>query len=151
VSSEVSQASFGFQFDHVTIPDTNFHNSVRVLYVEDNLANVQIIERFLQSRPGAELYTAMSGQLGLDLARQHQPDVILLDLHLPDLMGDEVFERLRADPTTATIPVVMVSADATAGSVRRMLARGARAYLTKPLDLSELSVLLDTFELARST
>jgi PAS domain S-box-containing protein len=123
------------------------HQLPSLLYVEDNLANVQIIERFLATRPGTQLYTSMSGQIGVDLARQHHPSVILLDLHLPDLSGDQVFERLRADPDTATIPVIILSADATKGAVNRLLARGVTAYLTKPLDLAELGGILDALEL----
>lgn len=115
----------------------------RVLYVEDNLASVQIMERLLANRADTVLYVAISGQLGIDLARQHHPTLILLDLHLPDLGGDIVLQRLRADPDTANIPVVMLSADANASSVRRLLDLGATSYLTKPIDLHELLALLD--------
>jgi len=125
-------------------------HSLRVLYVEDNHANVQILERYLGRRPDVTLDTAMSGQLGVDLARQHHPDVVLLDLHLPDLTGDEVFERLRSDPQTAAIPVVMLSADVSPGTVNRLLKRGVLAYLSKPLDLAELGALLDEIEAAKS-
>jgi PAS domain S-box-containing protein len=116
---------------------------MRVLYVEDNLANVEILERYVARRAEIELQIAITGQLGIDLARLHHPDLILLDLHLPDIGGDEVFERLRADPETATIPVIVLSADASPGSVNRLLKRGVTAYLTKPVDLSELGALLD--------
>jgi CheY-like chemotaxis protein len=115
----------------------------RVLYVEDNLASVQIMERLVANRADTVLYVAISGQLGIDLARQHHPTLILLDLHLPDLGGDIVLQRLRADPDTANIPVVMLSADANASSVRRLLDLGATSYLTKPIDLHELLALLD--------
>ena len=73
------------------------------------------------------------------------PDLILLDLHLPDLNGEQVLSELRAEPATAAIPVVILSADASRGVVRRLLASGALAYLTKPLELAELGKLLDTF------
>ena len=79
--------------------------------------------------------TAMQGQLGLDLARQHHPDLILLDLHLPDLPGWDVLAALQADEATSNIPVVAVSADATPRQAERLLKLGARAYLTKPLDV----------------
>jgi CheY-like chemotaxis protein len=65
------------------------------------------------------------------------PDVILLDLHLPDIPGEEVLRRLRADARTATIPVIVVSADATPASLQRLLLGGANAYLTKPLDVDD--------------
>jgi len=84
-----------------------------VLYVEDNLSNVRLMEDIFAIRPGIKLVTAMQGQLGLDLAREHRPDLIFLDLHLPDLAGDQVLAGLRSDPRTRTIPVVMISADTT--------------------------------------
>ena len=76
---------------------------------------------------------------------QDVPDLILLDLHLPDLHGEQVLKELRAEPVTAAIPVVVLSADATPGVIRRLLASGAIAYLTKPLDLAELGKLIGSF------
>jgi len=70
---------------------------------------------------------------------------VLLDLHLPDLPGNEVLARLLADPVTKSIPVVVLSADATPGQVSRLLEQGARAYLTKPLDVKKILALLDEF------
>jgi len=114
-----------------------------VLYVEDNVSNLRLLERVLAHRPGLKLLAAMQGRLGLDLARRHRPNLILLDLHLPDLSGDDVLQQLRADPATREIPVVIVSADATPGQIDRLLAAGARAYLTKPLDIAKLLTLVD--------
>jgi CheY-like chemotaxis protein len=115
-----------------------------VLSIEDNSANSELLARLFQSWPGTTLYAAGSGQLGIDMAGQHPPDLILLDLHLPDLSGEEVFARLRAEPATADIPIVVLSADATPGTIRRLLTRGAVAYLTKPIDLKELLGVLAT-------
>jgi PAS domain S-box-containing protein len=115
----------------------------RLLYVEDNLANVSLIETILAGRPQVTLVTALQGRLGLDLARQHGADLILLDLHLPDIPGDEVLARLRADPRTAGIPVVVISADATPGRIDRLLEAGAHAYLTKPLDVDQFLDVVD--------
>jgi CheY-like chemotaxis protein/anti-sigma regulatory factor (Ser/Thr protein kinase) len=106
-----------------------------LLYIEDNLSNFQLVERALAPQRGVRLIPAMQGGLGLDLAERHQPDLILLDLHLPDIPGHVVFERLRANPLTRDIPVVVVSADATDRQVRRLLEAGADDYLTKPVDL----------------
>ena len=114
-----------------------------VLYIEDNLSNLRLVERVFESRPDVELITAGQGRLGLDLARQHRPALVLLDLHLPDINGNEVLEQLRADPATAAMPVIMLSADATARQSQRLLAAGADAYLTKPLDVRALLSLLD--------
>jgi CheY-like chemotaxis protein len=85
----------------------------------------------------------MQGQLGIELARQHSPDLILLDLHLPDLPGWEVLSRLQRQVATREIPVVVISADATARQIKRLMAAGARAYLTKPLDMQEFFRVID--------
>lgn len=106
-----------------------------ILYIEDNLANLQVIEHILQEQANVNLLTATQGQVGLELARQHQPSLILLDLHLPDINGDEVLRRLLADPATCDVPVVIVSADATHNQIRRLLLAGASDYLTKPIDV----------------
>jgi PAS domain S-box-containing protein len=113
-----------------------------VLYVEDNLSNLELIQRLLARHPEVKLIPAMQGRLGLDLAREHRPDLILLDLHLPDIQGDEVLRRLREAPETRQIPVVIISADAIPRQIDRLLAAGARAYLTKPLDVKKF---FDTF------
>ena len=117
---------------------------VSVLYIEDNPANIEVVTRFLKSRPNTRLRSEVSGRAGLDYATRNLPDIILLDLHLPDLHGDQVLSELKADPATAAIPVVVLSADASRGVVRRLLASGALAYLTKPIELAELGTLLDT-------
>ena len=114
-----------------------------VLHVEDNLSNIQLIERVLAQRPGVRLIPAMQGRLGLELARQHRPALILLDLNLADVPGEDVLRALRDDPVTATIPVVIVSADAMPRQVQRLLAAGATAYLTKPIDVRHLLELVD--------
>jgi PAS domain S-box-containing protein len=118
--------------------------ALTVLYIEDNLSNLQLIEHILSRRPGVKLISAMRPQLGLDLAAQHHPDLVLLDLHLPDMPGEEVLRRLRVDPKTADVPVVILSADARPDLVTRLLKQGVRAFLTKPLDVKELFALLDT-------
>jgi PAS domain S-box-containing protein len=115
----------------------------RVLHIEDNLSNLKLVERILARGPAVEVIPAMQGRIGLDLAGQHQPAVILLDLHLPDMSGEAVLQQLRDDPATAAIPVIILSADATPGQVQRLVAAGALAYLTKPLDARELLRLLD--------
>ncbi len=114
-----------------------------VLYIEDNISNRRLMERVLARRPGVRLVGAGQGQAGLDLARADRPDLILLDLHLPDMNGEEVLRRLWEDPHTRAIPVAVLSADATPAQAKRLRAAGAMAYLTKPLDVSEVLQLLD--------
>jgi len=116
----------------------------RLLYVEDTVANVQVIEAILERRPTVRLIPAMLGGLGIDLAREHRPHLVLLDLHLPDLPGERVLAELRADDATRDIPVVILSADATRDRTQ-FVASGAHAYLTKPIDLRRLLEVLDRF------
>jgi PAS domain S-box-containing protein len=111
--------------------------SRRILYIEDNFSNVTLVDQMLAERPALELMTAMQGRVGLELARQHAPDLILLDLHLPDMPGWQVLAQLKADQLTRDIPVVIISADATSPQIKRLLSAGAHAYLTKPIDIAE--------------
>jgi signal transduction histidine kinase/ActR/RegA family two-component response regulator len=114
-----------------------------ILYIEDNLSNIRLIERILARRPDVKLLTAMQATLGLDLAREHRPDLILLDLHLPDMEGEEGLRRLRAAPETNSAQIVIVSADATERRVKALMAAGADDYLTKPLDVRRFMDLIE--------
>ena len=115
-----------------------------VLCIEDNPSNYTLVEQVLEAtRPNIRLRGAMRGELGLDMARMHQPDLILLDLQLPDVHGDDLLQRLQADTQTCDIPVIMVTADATAGQSRRLLDLGAQAYLTKPLNIAAFLSAID--------
>jgi CheY-like chemotaxis protein len=116
-----------------------------VLYIEDNLSNLRLIEEILAEHPNIKLLTAMQGQMGLDLARQHSPDLVLLDLHLPDVPGSHVLAKLKAGEMTRDIPVVIVSADATQKQIDRLMTAGARDYLTKPIDINKfLQIVQET-------
>ena len=115
-----------------------------VLYIEDNPSNTRLLQRVLtQRRPGVTLLIATAGEAGMEMALTHQPDLIFLDLHLPGMQGEEVLRGLAEDARTRAIPVAVLSADATPIQNRRLLAAGAVAYLTKPLDVSQLLELLD--------
>jgi CheY-like chemotaxis protein len=116
-----------------------------ILYIEDNLYNVQLVERLLLQRPDIQLLTSVQGSPGIEIAQLRHPDLILLDVHLPDINGFDVLQRLRTDPVTATIPIVVLSADATPGQVRKFSEAGANEYFTKPLDLKLLLGLIDNY------
>jgi len=109
-----------------------------VLHIEDNLSNLKLVEMILARHGPMDVVATMQGRLGLELAREHHPRVVLLDLHLPDIGGDEVLRQLRQDPLTRDIPVIIASADATRGEVQRLLRAGAAAYITKPIDVPTL-------------
>jgi signal transduction histidine kinase len=118
--------------------------SATILYIEDNPSNMRLMEVLLHSRPGIALLTATQGSAGLEMAQKHVPDLILLDLNLPDISGQEVLIRLQASALTRDIPVIVLSADATASQIARLKSAGARAYLTKPLEVTEFLQNLDT-------
>lgn len=115
----------------------------KILYIEDNTPNLRLVERILAKRHDVEVLPAMQGRLGLALAEQHHPDLILLDLHLPDIGGEEVLRQLRTNHDTAAIPVVVLSADATAQQIERVVNQGAFRYLTKPIDVQQFLAVVD--------
>ena len=114
-----------------------------VLYVEDNPANVKLMERILERRPHVSLVVAMQGRVALELAREHRPALVLLDLNLPDISGEEVLRRLLSDPRTATTAVVMISGDAMPEQSGRLRELGAADYITKPLDIARVLDIVD--------
>jgi CheY-like chemotaxis protein/anti-sigma regulatory factor (Ser/Thr protein kinase) len=124
-----------------TSPTLAGHNTL--LYIEDTSSNRELVKTVLQRRPGITLLMAEEGGIGIELARQHMPDLILLDLHLPDMSGEQVLEQLRADPALAQIPVIVVSADATAVRIEQAMRAGARDYLTKPLSVRQFLMVLE--------
>jgi signal transduction histidine kinase/CheY-like chemotaxis protein len=114
-----------------------------VVYIEDNPSNLKLVERAFEHLPGVLLIPATRGMAGLDLIRTHRPDLVLLDLHLPDISGADVLGQLKRDHSTAAIPVVVVSADATPRQVERLEAAGAVGYMTKPIDIGLLLKTVD--------
>ena len=114
-----------------------------ILYIEDNLPNVRLMERVLGHRPGVTLLHAPQAEAGFAAIRQQRPDIVLLDLHLPDMSGEEILRRLWEDPANRSIPKVIVTADAAPGLKRRLKAAGAVAVLTKPLNVKEVLYLVD--------
>ena len=114
-----------------------------VLYVEDNLSNLELVKAILARRPAIKLSTANQGWQAVRLAREHRPGLILLDLNLPDMHGSEALRRLRADEQTHAIPVVVISADVTPGQIQRLREAGAHDYLTKPLDVHKFLEVVD--------
>ena len=114
-----------------------------VLYIEDNLSNVRLMQRILQQRAGIELEHASRGDEGLAKLASRKFDLVLLDLHLPDMSGEDVLRHLWEKPSTRQMPVLVLTADATPGLVRRLKAAGAAECLTKPLDIRRLLQVVD--------
>jgi CheY-like chemotaxis protein len=109
-----------------------------VLYVEDNPANLKLVRQALARHPQVTLLEAYNGSFGLDLARVHLPDIILLDINMPVMSGLEVLARLKAGPATRDIPVLALSAAAMEIDVQRGKVAGFEEYLTKPIDMTSL-------------
>ena len=114
-----------------------------VLYVEDNAANLKLVELLIGRRPELRLITAVSGVLGVELARSAAPEVILMDINLPGLNGYQALELLRYGPTTAHIPVLAISANAMVADIKKGLDAGFLRYLTKPIKADEFMEALD--------
>jgi signal transduction histidine kinase/CheY-like chemotaxis protein len=114
-----------------------------LLYVEDNPANLRLVQEIARFRPGLRLLAASDGIAGLAQAREALPDVILMDLNLPGLGGFEVLAQLRRDPATAAIPVIALSANAMQQDIERGLAAGFARYLTKPVDIDKFNEAID--------
>ena len=114
-----------------------------VLCVEDNPASLRLIQEFVGSRKSVRLLTATNGRLGVDMAREQLPDVILMDNNMPVMTGREAQKLLSADSRTAAIPVIALSANAMPGAIAEGMAAGYFRYLTKPVDLPQLTEALD--------
>jgi CheY-like chemotaxis protein len=114
-----------------------------VLYVEDDPANMQLVVQIIALDPDITLLTAENGKMGIDIARSSLPDLILLDINLPDVNGFEVMNRLQSEPSTANIPVIAVSANAMPRDVKKGLEAGFFRYITKPIKINELRDAVD--------
>jgi CheY-like chemotaxis protein len=108
-----------------------------VLYIEDNAVNSLLVEQLLARWPDVRFIRAMDGASGMQMARTLQPDLVLMDLQLPDLDGVELLERLRADSALRDTPMIVLSASAMPEDIARARARGATDYWTKPLDFQQ--------------
>ena len=117
---------------------------VTLLYVEDNPANLTLVEEIVRYCPQLQLLTATDGRLGVEMARTHLPQLILMDINLPHVNGTDALKLLRADPRTAHIPVIALTANAMPGDVERSMALGFYRYLTKPINLDEFTEAINS-------
>ena len=115
-----------------------------ILHVEDNPANLELVEQLVARRPDLRLLSAANGNLGVEFARAHQPRVIVMDINLPGISGIEAMRILRADPSTAAIPIIALSANAMPRDIKRGLEAGFFNYLTKPLKVGDFLHALDS-------
>jgi CheY-like chemotaxis protein len=115
-----------------------------LLYVEDNRANMELVEQLIARRPDMQLYGAEDAMRGIALAREHQPEVILLDINLPGISGLQALKILHEDAATKHIPVLALSANAMPRDIEKGLAAGFFRYLTKPIKVTDFMEALDT-------
>jgi CheY-like chemotaxis protein len=152
ITDDTPQPAVG-EDESTAVVQPQLPNGVRLrilLYVEDNPANLKLVEKLIARRPDLRLLTAVTGRLGIELARTSQPEMILMDINLPDISGIEVLKILREDPATAHIPVVALSANAMPRDIEKGLAAGFFRYLTKPIKVNEFMQTLDVaLEFAR--
>ena len=113
-----------------------------VLIVEDNELNLKLLSDILEYH-GYTVFTTRLGEPAIQLARQHSPDLILMDIQLPDISGMEATQRLKADEQTRTIPVIAVTAFAMSGDESKILSSGCDAYVAKPFNVTEFLKLVD--------
>jgi len=114
-----------------------------LLYVEDNPANLELVEQIIERRSDLRLLAAADGYLGIEFARAYLPDVILMDINLPGMSGEDVMRALRLDPLTALIPIIAISANAMPRDIQRGIAAGFFDYLTKPIKVTQFMETLD--------
>jgi CheY-like chemotaxis protein len=128
--------------DDDDLPDATYHQRI-VHYIEDNETNAEVMRGIMALRPQVKLEVSALGLDGLAAIRQSRPSLILLDMHLPDIDGLELLRHLQADPGTAEIPVIVVSADANGARIDEAIAAGATHYLTKPVNVAQFLAALD--------
>jgi CheY-like chemotaxis protein len=139
---------------HISIEDTEIDTSTRprmrrakgkytLLYVEDNPANLKLVEQIIKRYPDLQLLTAIDGKSGIEVALSSKPDVILMDINLPDMNGFAVLKVLNSNSVTALIPVIAVSANAMPRDIQKGLEAGFNSYITKPIKVAEFVEALD--------
>jgi signal transduction histidine kinase/ActR/RegA family two-component response regulator len=114
-----------------------------ILYVEDNPANLELVEQLVARRRDLRLMSAADGNVGLEYARAYLPELILMDINLPGISGIEAMKALRADPTTAHIPIIALSANAVPRDIEKAIEAGFSGYLTKPINVARFMTALD--------
>jgi CheY-like chemotaxis protein len=127
----------------VAPPNQENQTVFTLLYVEDNPANLLLVEQIIADHPNIHMLSANTGRAGIALARSHHPNMILMDINLPGISGLEALDILREDPLTAAIPVIAISANAMQSDIDKGLQAGFFRYLTKPIKITEFMNALD--------
>ena len=128
-------------FPQAALPRASQHHTL--LYVEDNPANMKLVEKIIERYPTLNLLTAINGRNGIEIAMSALPDVILLDINLPGISGFETLKILRGMPSTARIPALGISANAMPSDIKKGQEAGFLRYLTKPIKVDEFMAALN--------
>ena len=123
----------------------------QLLLIEEGLESLDLVERVVARRPGVLVLAAVNGRMAIDLAREHHPDLVLLDLDLPDMEASALLEQLGSDPATSSTPVAVLGSESSNGRVRRLLGRGVAGQLAKPVEARALLSLVDAARAASGT
>ena len=145
LTSEPQSVAAAISAAAARVPVLAGENLRTLLYVEDNPANLMLVEDLIARRPDLRLLSAPDGNLGVELARAYRPEVILMDINLPGISGVQALKILLADTATAHIPVIALSANAMPRDIKKGLEAGFFSYLTKPIKVNEF---METLELA---
>lgn len=141
-----SQIELAVNSDYSHLETSKISNKGKILYIEDNISNIELVEQILSSqRSEISLITLTKGKQSVEKAKENKPDIILLDLNLPDIHGLEVMKMLNSDEETKRIPVIVISADAMPRQIDKLFKEGAKKYLTKPLNLAEFLIAIDEY------
>lgn len=127
------------------IPGRTDEQKWTLLYVEDNPANLMLVEQILQTRPDIKLLSAPQAQMGIELANAHKPDLILMDINMPEMDGITAMKKLQNYEETRDIPVIAVSANAMESDIKKALDAGFKAYIIKPFDIPKFYMEIDRF------
>lgn len=115
-----------------------------ILYVEDNAQNMRLVRKMLKA-DGHEMLEALNGMTGIEMTKQHNPDLILMDINLPDIDGMEVTRTIKQNPELADIPIIALTANAMHGDREKFIEAGCDGYLAKPISRRELSNMVSNF------
>jgi len=144
IRGDTPQLAAGHVMPAAFLPQTQGNAAQRtLLYVEDNPANLMLVEQIIAAHPHVRMLSASDGSIGITLAHTHLPDVILMDINLPGISGTQALKILRKDPATAHIPIIALSANAMRHDIEKGLEAGFFRYLTKPIKINEFMSALD--------
>jgi signal transduction histidine kinase/ActR/RegA family two-component response regulator len=145
LGQEINELKPSFLKEELSAPVNHDNDSFKILYIEDNPDNLSLVERILNSQEGIIILSAPEASIGLDLARTHHPNLILMDINLPGMDGITAMKKLKTFKETCEIPVIALSANALEADIKKAIAEGFSDYITKPLDVENFLETINSF------